>query len=514
MLNILRSFLGQKNSLKGASVLLVITMTLSNILGVIRDHFLAKVIPAERLDIYYASFRLPDLIFNVLILGAIAAAFIPVFTETLKKDKKEAWHIANSLISIGILLVAICLIILYFLMPTLIPYLVPDFDGPKQLETIRFARWMLFSPLFFTVSYFLGGILNSFKHFLLYSMAPLIYNFSIIIATGCFGARYDVSAVIAGVLIGAFLHMLIQLPSAWVLGFRPKIVLDFKNLVVRKVGRLMMPRAIGLGSAQIQLVAFTAFASAIPGAVAIYNLADNIQTVPVVIFGTSLATAVFPTLAEHFKEKPVFQHYFVKTARVILFFTIPATLGILVLRAQVVRLILGYGFFGWAQTRMATDALGFFAIGIVAGALVPLLARSFYALQNTFYPMVVSIIAVIISICLGYVLVGTYGVAGLALAFSLGSWLSFVILLTGLSRRLRYPVGLKFWIDVLKMMTLAVLMVFVMQIVKDWLGEAVDIDRVRWLLLQTTATMAVGALIYLGGAWLWKIPEIRKEDAV
>ena len=146
----------KENSIKGASLILIITLALSNILGVIRDHFLAKSIPTDRLDIYFAAFRLPDLIFNVLILGSIAAAFVPVYSRYFKeKGKKQATELAQSAMTIGITAVALCLVILYFLMPYLMPYLVPNFSVDKKMETVRIARILLASPFLFTISYFL-----------------------------------------------------------------------------------------------------------------------------------------------------------------------------------------------------------------------------------------------------------------------------------------------------------------------------------------------------------------------
>lgn len=516
MFNTVKNMFVKENSVKGASIILIVTLALSNILGVFRDHFLAQKIPTDMLDTYFAAFRLPDLIFNVLILSAIAAAFVPVYSNYLKeKGFKSALRLSQASMTVGVVAVSVCLIILFFLMPYLMYLLVPSFDVAKRQETVVLARWLLISPFFFTISYFLGGILNSHKRFLTYSIAPLIYNLSIIAGVLLLSEKYSVMGAVIGVVIGAFLHMLIQLVTAIRLGFYPRFIFDVKEAGVRKIFRLMLPRAIGLGANQILLVAYTVFASAFSGGIAIYTFADNIQTVPSVIFGTSFATAVFPTLAglslSKKEDAARFETFFEKSARAILFFLIPSTAIFFILRAQIIRLILGYGFFGWSDTKVATATLGFFTLSIIAQGLIPLLARSFYAMHNTKTPMITTIASIILSIILGYFFSradATQGVAGLALAFSVGSWLNLAALWILLDKKIAIDYrNLIYFIFKILILTFATAVL--MQLAKVVLGNIFDIDRVRFLALQTVAVLGVGAFVYLGGAWLLRIKEIR-----
>lgn len=507
MIRYLKEFILGPHSVKRASFILIVTLTVSNLLGVVRDHFLARKIPAERLDIYYAAFRIPDLVFNLLILGAISAAFIPIFTHFLQEKKiKEAWQIANAFLSRLLLYLALALIIVYFLMPLLMEILVPSFAFDKKLETVRLARVLLLSPIFFTFSYFLGGVLNSFKRFLSYSLAPLFYNLSIIGAVVFWGQDFGVRAAVVGVLVGAFLHMLIQLPSAIRLGLRFRPI--FKpHPQVRKIFTLMIPRSIGLLGNQILLFVFTALASAIPGGVAVYNLADNIQTVPIVILGTSLSTAIFPTLSEFStpEDRSQFINYLVRAVRVALFLLIPAAVGLFLLRAQIVRLILGYGYFGWHQTIMTLQILGYFAFGVVAGGLIPLLARSFYALKNTAFPMWVALIAGVFSIILSIFFIKSLGIAGLALAFSVGSWLNFFLLYFGLDRQIGLKLSGKFYKEIFKIIILTVFMAIAIQTAKVIFGTLLDLAYVINLLTQTVLSILIGAGVYLLGAKALKL---------
>ena len=511
MFNYLKVFLFRENSLRGASWILVITLAFSNLLGVVRDHFLTQYLPTERLDIYYAAFRLPDLVFNLLILGAIAAAVIPVLSRELKKNEAEAWRAASNLINVGLVILVVILGLLYLLLPIILPVIFAEFDTAKIQETITLGRWMLLSPLFFATSYFLGSILNIKKRFTIYALAPLFYNAAIIAATILGAERWGIRAPVAGVILGAFLHMVIQAPAVWALGFRPRPILSFKDPVVYRIYRLMLPRSLALGANQLQLLVFTIFASVIPGAIAVYNLADNIQTVPTVILGNSLATATFPRLAHLYDDnKDAFRGLLIKTIRLILVLIVPGTVGLFLLRAQVVRLILGYGEFGWSDTRAVVDTVGLFALGIVAQGLLPLLSRAFYALEDSFFPMKVTLWSVVVGIAGGYVGLQYLGVAGLALGFSIAGWVSCLWLLWELEKRVALRLGDVFWGVIGKVLFLTITMAFLMQVSKMMMAHFVDIDTVFGLLAQTVAAICVGVFYYLGGAWLWRVPEIRK----
>lgn len=519
MFSSIKGFFVKENSVRGASLILIVTLAMSNLLGVLRDHFLASKIPTDRLDIYFAAFRLPDLIFNILILGSIAAAFVPVYSSYVReKGQKEATGLAQATLTVGMTAVLVCLLILFFLMPVLMGWLVPSFDLQKRAETVNLARWLLLSPFFFTISYYIGGILNAHKRFLAYSIAPLIYNLSIIVSVLLFADKLGVRGAAYGVIIGSMLHLLIQIPAVYKVGFSFKLIWDVKDAGVRRILKLMAPRAIGLGANQILLVFFTSFASAFPGGIAVYNFADNMQTVPSVIFGNSFALAVFPTLAALSlkvpEEREKFLQFFHKSFRAILFFIIPATALMIILRAQIIRIILGYGFFGWSDTKAAAATLGLFAISIIAQGLVPLFARSFYALHDTRTPMYASLVSIAVSIILGFTLTRSAvetaaGVSSLAFAFSIGAWINLFILAIQLSKKLKYSVEdiISFTISVV---ALTAIMLLIVQGVKVLVAGVFDIDRVKYLLLQIILASAAGIFSYLGLAWLFKFDEVRR----
>lgn len=510
-------FFNAKNSLPIASLILIVTLFLSNVLGVLRDHYLSQKIPTDTLSVYYAAFRIPDLLFNVLILGAISAAFIPVFSGLINQNKeKEAWRVANSVINVAIVSLIVLCLVLAILMPYLVPLFVPGFDNEKKDLTVGLARIMLASPIFFGLSYIFGGILNSYKRFAVYSLAPLVYNLAIILGTLFLAPIFGIVGVAYAVIVGAFLHMVIQIPVARRLGFRWQKVFDLKNPSVRRIGFLMFPRAIGLGANQIMLLLFTSIASVIGGsAVAIYNLADNIQTMPMVVFGTSLAMAIFPTLSEKSAKKDFqdFSYYFTKTFRSVLFFMIPISLGVIMLRAQIVRLILGSGFFGWQQTIDTANALGYFGLALVFSSIVPLLARSFYALCNTKIPMIVTILTVVVSVVAGKLLSEKMGVSGLALAFSIGSFVNATILYLLLRKKITIAEWPIVWF-ILKIMLATLIMGIALQEAKFLMAIFVDMQRFWGVLSQTLAAIFVSIIVYLSLTWIFNCEEAQSAKVI
>ena len=484
----------------------MVTLFCSNLLGVLRDHYLAQKIPTSLLDTYYAAFRLPDLVFNILILGAISAAFIPVFTELLARDKKKALIVANNLLNIGLVGVVLSLAILFFLMPWLIKVVVPSFAPDKQATTLNLARLFLISPLFFAVSYYFSGILNSFKHFTISSLAPLIYNLSIILGTVILGNRLGVYAPAIGVLVGSLLHMAIQLPSILKRGWRPSLTFDLKDKDAIKIFKLMIPRSIGLGSNQILLIGFTAIASGLSaGSVAIYNLADNIQTMPSVVFGTSIASALFPHLSGVYAEKN--ENKFAKMMEngllAIIYFLIPLSIAIILLRAQIVRIILGSGHFGWEQTQATASALGIFSLALVFSGALPLFAKALYARQNTKTPTIIGVATVAISLLAGFFLSKKLGVAGLAAGLSIGMVVNVGLL--GLAiRRMGININWqKIAKNTLKILFASGLMAIYIQAAKYTYGTYIDLDRFIEVFGQIVFSGLFGLLSFITFAkWL------------
>lgn len=428
------SFLHKSSSINKAVVILVIASLSSRLLGLIRDRIFAGLFGAgDVLDTYFAAFRIPDLIYNLLILGALSSAFIPVFAGFIAQGKKgDALKVANSMINAVLLFVGILCVILFIFMPKLVVLITPGFDLEKRTITCMLTRIMLLSPIFFGLSNVASGILNSFRRFLLYGLAPIMYNLGIIFGALVLFPIFGIKGLALGVVIGACSHMLIQLPGILRLGYRWKAILDFTHKGVREIGRLMVPRALGLATYQVSLLVNTIIGSTLAiGSVAVYNFANNLQSFPLGLFGISYAVASFPVLAEKasLEKMKGFVDTFSKSFREILFFVIPASVLFLLLRAQLVRIILGTGQFGWRDTKLTAAALGFFSISLFAQSLLPLLARSFYALHDTKTPVLVSVSCMGLNIIGSLLLSRSMGVVGLAFAFSIASFINMILLL-------------------------------------------------------------------------------------
>lgn len=508
----LSGLFSRENSVRGASILLIITLTLSNVLGLFRDRFLTKNISTSDLDIYYAAFRIPDLVFNFLILGAITSAFIPIFTDYIaKKDLKEGYKITNSLINLAVAFMVVMAVLLIIFMPYLVPLIVPKFDASRMSQTVRFSRLLMLTPIFFSISYIIGGVLNSFKRFVAYSIAPLIYNASIIFGAAVLAPRYGLIAVVYTVIVGSALHVLVQLPSAMRLGFRFQAVFFWNHPVIKRIIRLMIPRTIGMGVNQLLLVIYTAIASTLAaGSIAAFELSNNIQTMPIVVFGTSFATAVFPTLTSKIaeKDKEGFAFFLNRSIRTIAFLLIPSSVIVILLRAQIVRLILGSGKFGWEDTKRTALTLGLFSISLLAQGAIPLLARAFYALKNTRTPMYISIVTAVISIILGYPLAKAYGVAGLALAFSIGSFVNAILLFWYLRK-----IYTGIWDRAVAYSFLKIILISLVMGAAIWLSahimaEKVDMNRFFGVLTQTAVSVSAGLIFYLGLSYIFDSEEM------
>lgn len=436
-------FNGKTKSITSAAIIVGAASLTSRILGVLRDRVLAGEFGAgPELDIYYASFRIPDLVFNLLVLGAISAGFIPIFVSYLKKGKikeilgfkphKKAWQLANLVLNTLVITLVITCGLLIIFAPLLVPLIAPGFSQEQREITTGLTRIMFLSPILLGMSAIIGGILQSFKRFFVYSLAPIFYNIGIILGALYLVDIFGLYGLALGVVLGALFHLLIQLPTAFNLGYRYSWQFNLKDKGLRQIIKMMIPRTLALGINQINLLVITIIASTLAaGSIAVFNLANNLQSFPIGIFGISFAIAAFPTFAELASKRKLdkFIESFSETFRQILFFIIPASALFLILRAQIVRIILGTGRFDWEDTVLTFQSVGFFTLSLFAQALIPLLARAFYSFHNSKTPFITGLASAVLNIILSLILIRRFDVAGLALAFSIASIFNFVLLM-------------------------------------------------------------------------------------
>ncbi len=428
----------------GAAALIIsLAGIISRLLGFVRDRLFASQFGAgDILDAYYAAFRIPDLLYNLLVMGALSAAFVPIFTDLLATKKKDAaWELAVSLLEWMVMLLGVLSLFMFMGAPWLISLLVPGFSEEKQLIAVDLTRIMLLSPVILAISAVFGGVLVSFRRFIAYSLAPIFYNLGIIFGVVALVPAMGVTGLGWGVVLGASLHMMVQIPAVYFSGLplRPFRFRFHYDRMVHKVLLLMIPRSLGMATNQIGLLLTTVFASALAsGSLAVFTLASNIQSIPIGLFAVAFSLAAFPMLslsASRGEEKEFFS-LLAGTAKRILFFVVPLSMLFIVFRAQFVRVILGSGQFDWEDTIATFGVLAWLSVSLFAQGLIPLFARGFYALQDTKTPLYVALFAEIFHIISLILLLPYYSVDALAISFSVGSIINFFLLLFFLRRRI------------------------------------------------------------------------------
>ena len=458
-----RVFNSQAKTIGAAAGILAISAFISRILGLIREGLLASAFGAgPELDSYFAAFRIPDLVYNILIAGGIVVAFLPLFSEYFAKDEKEAWRFTNNALNVFLsLLILLCLALFAFTTP-LVKLITPGFN-PQQIDlTVLLTRLMFLSPILFGLSSIFSGVLQYFNRFLVYSFCPILYNLGIIFGIIFFVPQFGVLGVALGVILGAVLYLLIQILPAINCGFKySPFQLSFKDPGIKRVFILMLPRIFAITGLQINLIVITAIASTLAvGSVAIFNFANNLQNFPVGIIGVSFAVAAFPVLARAWAgaQKAEFLKSFSLIFCRIIYFIIPVSVLIFILKNQIVGIILRHGQFAPADAQLTAASLGLFSFGILALSLVPLLSRAFFAFQDTKTPTMVTLVAMVSNIALSFYFVWLLktshyfnnflikifslsynqeiAVLGLPLAFSVGATLHCILLMIYLYRRI------------------------------------------------------------------------------
>ena len=392
----------QTKNITSAAFILAGASFVSILLGLLRDRLLARNFGlGDELDIYYAAFRIPDFISMVLILGAIGAAIIPIFSEHLVKDREEAFKYLSNLLNLFLIILILICGILFILAPNLVSWIAPGFSAEKKELTVLLTRIMFLSPVFLGISNIISGILRVFKRFLITSLAPIMYNLGIISGILFFVPRIGLPGLAWGEVLGGFLHLLIQLPILIKVGFKPKKILNISEPGFLRTLKLTIPRSIGLAATQINLVVVTAIASTLAsGSIGAFNLAESLSRPLLTLVGISFSTAAFPALSLAFskKNKEKFTKIFFSTFYKILFFILPLSFLLFLFRDLLVKIILRVGKFGLVDVSLTAACLGMFCLGIFAQGLVLLIAKAFYALQDTKTPAAVSVIGMLINI--------------------------------------------------------------------------------------------------------------------
>lgn len=386
---------GKISSLHMAAYLLGAFSLFSQVLALVRDRLLAHIFGAGiELDIYYASFRIPDFIFITAASVVSLSVLIPVFTKLKEENREKAKEFLDSVFSIFFLIIIAVGIVALIFMPQILKVAFPGFSG-ENFETLTLlSRILLLSPLLLGLSNLFSSVIQVHKRFILYALSPVVYNVGIIIGILFLLPLFGMVGLVYGVALGAVFHLGMQIPFVYKKGFLPKFRKPATNLI-KSVFTLSLPRTLALGITNISILVLLSFASLMrEGSIAVFNFSFNLQSVPLTIVGVSYSLAAFPTLSGFFANRKMkeFVDHIMTSARHIIFWSLSFTVLFIVLRAHIVRIILGSGEFDWGDTKLTAACLAIFAISLMFQSLILLFVRGYYASSNTMKPLLVNIV--------------------------------------------------------------------------------------------------------------------------
>ncbi len=524
----------QTQNISLAALILSVFSFLSFVLGLLRDRLLTGTFGVgNELDVYYAAFRIPDFVAMVLMTGAIGVAIIPVFTKNLVLGKKQAFLYLSNLFNLSLIFLIVICLFLFIVAPNLVSLIAPGFSLQKQELTTLLTRIMLLSPILMGISNIISAVLRVFQRFLITALAPVVYNLGSIIGIIFFVPKMGISGLALGIVLGAFLHFLIQLPALFKVGFKIQNTFSFLDKDFLLTLKLTVPRAVGLAAAQINLIVITIIGSTlIPGSVGIFSLANDLSLPIIGLLAVPFAIAVFPALSLSFLkgDKTEMLLKFSSVFRQIVFLIVPVSAISFLLRAHLVRVVFGAGKFDWSATKLTAACFGIFMFGLFAQGLIYLVSKSFYAMRNTRIPALVSIFSVATTVVFSYFFIWllsfqnffsiflvwflkiegmkNLAVVGLPLAISLDAVLQLLVLLFFFKKEVGDFHIREIVFSLNKVLAATLLTILFTYILRQILGSFMTLETFWEVFLQTSVTGVLGVLFYLSAAFLFKSPEV------
>ncbi|HWJ03270.1 MAG TPA: murein biosynthesis integral membrane protein MurJ [Verrucomicrobiae bacterium] len=507
-----------KSVAKAAGLIAVATI-LSRALGFLRESLLSGFFgKGFVMDAYNAAFNMPDLFYALFVAGAFASAFIPVMSGYFARgDYEEAWEVASSVINLALLILCSLTILGLVFAPAIINFYIPESSAEtKQLAT-NLTRILLIQPMLLGLSGFAMGILNALKIFGPSAWGSVVYSAGVIV----FGLglrpflgtqpEQGVKAFALGVILGALGNFLVQIPALKRVGFKYTLTLNLRHPGVKRIAALALPMMMAFTFNQIMVVINQNLNSSLsPGSIAAFMYAYKLQQLPIGIFAFSIGAAVFPTMTELIAKKDWagFRASFSAALRSIIFITVPITVGVIVLAKPLIEVVYQHGHFTAHDTMDVISPLVFFALGIVPQSAIVFLPRAFYALQETWTPVVLGIISLSINIVLMYLLVGPLQVGGLALAMSIKDIVNMLLLLYVLRRRMGPMDGKRIITSFLKVSVVSAAMGAVVYLVYLSTHVIMPLGKIGSLMTLSVGTL-VGILVFVLGAYVLRMPELQ-----
>ncbi len=510
-----RDILNYKNkSILSAAALIAGSYLASAFLGLIRNRLLAARFfggSEGHLDVYFAAFVLPDTIFQLLVVGAVSAAFIPVYQKYLNKSEEEGNLLArSSMTAVSSALFLLTLIVFIFARP--IAGLISHFPSEQLDLMANLIRIMSAAQLLFSLSAFLTGVLQAHRRFLVPALAPIFYNLGTILGILVLTPKFGIYSAAIGVVFGALLHVLVQAGPAMRQGFSLKPLFNFRHPGLKTIFHLMPPRTAALALVQVERwIAVDLTSVLIAGSLSIFNFARQLYVLPINLFGVSLGQASFPTLSDDVDQNRHSQFISTvsKSILQIFFFSLPASILILVLRIPIVRLVYGAKTFPWSATLLTGKVIALLALSIAPQAAAQLLTRAFHARQDTKTPLYINLFTLALFAFFSYLLTRYYdwGLLGLAFALTLTNLLNFVFLYIAL----RIQIGrLNILYPIIKMLSVSLFTGISLWLPMRLLDQFVfDTTRVVPLIGLTLIVCLVGFSVYLLFSYIFRVEELK-----
>lgn len=515
---IITFFKADSYGLHGAAYLLALSALLSQILALIRDRLLAHNFGAgAQLDIYYAAFRVQDFLFLSVASLVSLAVLIPILSSKIDLGKEETRKFLSSIFSFFFFLISAVIVVVWFLTPEIVKVIFPGLLGKGfDQDLIFLTRILLLSPLILGFSNLLSSVTQAYGKFFIYALSPILYNIGIILGIIFFYPYFGLRGLGFGVILGAIFHLSIQIPFVFKQGIFPTLTLSLNFEEIKKVVYISLPRTLTLSLNHIALLFLVGLASFLEeGSISILAFSFNLQSVPVSIIGASYSVAAFPVLVRHFikKEEKEFNLYIRTAIKHIIFWSFPAIVLFIVLRAQIVRVILGTGEFSWADTRLTAACLALFALSLVAQNLSLLFTRAFYAAGETKKPLFISLFSSVTIVLSAYAFLNLFSnnlffknfieallrVSGLngteilmlPLAYTIGSLINLLLFMVLFRRFLpAFSIGN----TAFHSFSASVLMGSVTYVFLEFLGRFLNLDTFIGIFLQGIISGVVGIL--------------------
>lgn len=505
---------GANRQIARAAGVVMAGFVLSNLIGLFRQILVSNAFGTQSdLDAFLAAIRFPDTLFSLIAGGALASAFVPTFTGMLETENRHrAWQMGSAILNLVFITLSVVSVIAWIFASQVVRFILAPFFPPElQSLTTSLLRVLLISPAIFGVSGLLMGMLNAHQHFLLPALAPSLHWVGWILGIWLFVPRWGIHGLAWGAVLGAVMHLGVQVPGLVKLKGRYFPTLGLRLAEVREVGRLMAPRLVGVAAVQLNFVVNTIIASGQPeGSVTAIDNAWRIMLMPQVIIAQAVAIAALPTFSAQaargrFDEM---RSSLASTLRGVLLLAIPASLGLMLLREPIIAIILERGAFDAHSTQLVSWALLWFASGLVGHSVVEIVSRSFYALHDTKTPVIIGVGAMTLNVFLSlgfsalFRSIGWAPHGGLALSNSLATTLEMILLMILMSRRLNGLDGRRILSGALAAAAGTIVMSLSILAWQFWTED-------RGVLLSGGGAVLVGTVIYGLIILSLRVPEVK-----